>query len=32
MTFEVIWGQGQGQEMTVPCRDYFIIINQDIFA
>jgi len=26
MTFKVVWGQGQGQEMTtVPCRDYFII-------
>ena len=25
MTFKVIWGQGQGQEMTsVPTRDYFI--------
>jgi len=24
MTFKVIWGQGQGEEMTsVPYRDYF---------
>ena len=26
MTFKVIWGQSQGQEMTsVHCRDYFLI-------
>jgi len=26
MTFKVIRGQSQGQEMTsVPCRDYFIV-------
>jgi len=26
MTFKVIWGQGQGQEMTsVPFRDYFYL-------
>jgi len=27
MTFKVIRGQGQGQEMTsVPCRDHFLVI------
>jgi len=27
MTFMVIQGRGQGQEMTsVPCRDYFVFI------